>query len=156
MTGLVKHIRPGEGPIHRLAADRFTMKLEGMEDHAPYCLFEYEAAPGVPGPPLHVHHTFEEAWFILDGEVTFTLGDTVETGTRGSFLWVPRGAVHTFAVHGDAPARWVGILSPGRYVAMLDELGELLASTTMPAPDDMVALFRRHDSEIVAPPGAAP
>lgn len=154
MTALARHIGAGNGAVHRLAADRFTIKLEGTEEHAPFCLFEYEAAPGVPGPPRHVHHTFEEAWFILDGDVTFSLDERVAVGRRGDFLWVPRGAVHTFAVAGDVPARWVGILSPGRYVAMLDDLGALLAATPMPSLDDMVTVFRRHDSDIVPPPPA--
>lgn len=146
------HLQPAAGRHHTLAADRFTVKLTGSEEFAPYSLFEYTAAPGMPGPPLHIHQTFEEAWFILEGEVAFTLGDGVEIGRAGSFLWVPRGAMHTFAVHGDAPARWVGIISPGRHVSMLDDLGALLERTPMPAASDMMELFARHESAVVPPP----
>jgi quercetin dioxygenase-like cupin family protein len=156
MTALTSHIPPGGGERHTVGADRFATKLTGTEEFAPYALFEYEAAPGVPGPPPHLHRKFEEAWFVLDGEVEFTLADGVEIGRPGSFLWVPRGAVHTFSVRGQAPARWIGIISPGRYTAMLEEIGALLESTKQPSIDDMSALFQRHDSELVisGPPPA--
>lgn len=153
MTALATYVEPGAGVAHTIAADRFTLKLHGTEEHAPYCLFEYEAAPGMPGPPPHVHHSFEEAWFVLAGEVEFVLASGTQTAGPGSFLWVPRGVVHTFAVRGQAPARWLGILSPGRHVAVLSELGDLLRSGKPPAPDGVAELFRRHDSDIVLPAG---
>jgi mannose-6-phosphate isomerase-like protein (cupin superfamily) len=149
-------VEPGAGSAHALAADRFTLKLHGTEEHAPYCLFEYEAASGMPGPPPHVHHSFEEAWFILAGEVEFTLASGSRAAGPGSFLWVPRGVVHTFRVRGPSPARWIGILSPGRHVAMLAELGGLLRSGEPPDSADLAEFFRRHDSDIVLPAVEAP
>jgi mannose-6-phosphate isomerase-like protein (cupin superfamily) len=47
-------------------------------------------------PPLHVHHSDDEAWYVLDGRLGLTLGDrTLEVGA-GSAAIAPRGVAHTF------------------------------------------------------------
>jgi hypothetical protein len=96
---------------------------------------------------MHVHHTFEECWVILDGEVEFRLADQVTVGRPGSFLLVPRGIPHTFQV--VSPARWIGIFSPGRYLAMIEELGALIPADGPPDAAAILDLFHRYDSEIV-------
>jgi homogentisate 1,2-dioxygenase len=102
-------------------------------------------SPEQPGPRLHIHRTFEECWVILDGEVRFTVDGETAEGRPGSVLVVPRGVAHTFQVL--SPARWIGIFSPARYVAMLEEVGALMSES---ADDQAFAvLFGRYDTEII-------
>jgi mannose-6-phosphate isomerase-like protein (cupin superfamily) len=143
---------PGEGQEFTLGADRVLIK--GMTDHAGdgFSVVEYHGATNNPGPPLHVHHTFEECWFILDGQVDFTVEGRVVRGHAGSFFLVPRGTAHTFEVVAPTPARWVGIFSPGRYMRLLEELGELIPLDGPPDLAAVEALFARYDTEIVSAP----
>ena len=50
---------PGEGQEFTLGADRVLIK--GLTDQAGggFSVVEYHGAANNPGPPLHVHHTFE-------------------------------------------------------------------------------------------------
>jgi len=97
-----------------------------------------------------MHRTFEEAWFILEGEVAFTADGGTIAAKRGTFLYVPRGVPHTFHVVGERPARWLGIFSPGRYVGLIEELGPLMPANGLPDMAAVTRLFARYDSEIVA------
>ena len=71
-------------------------------------------APGeqVAGP--HVHHEHTDAFYVLEGELTFEIGREAETVTvgAGGFVAAPSGVVHSFRTSGDRHARWLTIHAP--------------------------------------------
>ena len=76
-----------------------------------------------PGPYLH-RHDFDEAFYVLEGELTFQVEDAVITKRAGELAFAPRGVAHTLANHGDAPARYVLVCTPAgfeRYFARMNE-----------------------------------
>jgi quercetin dioxygenase-like cupin family protein len=54
--------------------------------------------------PAHIHHSGDEAFYVLEGEIRFQCGDKIITGTPGTFVYLPRQVAHTFQV-GATPAR---------------------------------------------------
>jgi mannose-6-phosphate isomerase-like protein (cupin superfamily) len=68
---------------------------------------------GDPGPPLHLHPHTDEGFYVAEGEMTFQLGDREVVAPAGSFVFVPRGVVHTAWNSGAGPMRGMLILSPG-------------------------------------------
>jgi quercetin dioxygenase-like cupin family protein len=141
---------PGDGRSFSVGFDRVTVRIEAAATQDAFSLVEYEAAPGIPGPPLHIHRVVQETFFILDGEVEFRAAGRKEVLTRGAVAFVPPGIPHTFANVGAGPARWVGIFAPGRYVAILEELGRAFPGGGGP-PDEakLMAAFAANDVEIV-------
>jgi mannose-6-phosphate isomerase-like protein (cupin superfamily) len=76
-----------------------------------------------PGPYLH-RHDFDEAFYVLEGELTFQVDDAVVTKRAGELAFAPRGVAHTLANHSDAPARYVLVCTPAgfeRYFARMNE-----------------------------------
>jgi mannose-6-phosphate isomerase-like protein (cupin superfamily) len=76
-----------------------------------------------PGPFLHKHE-FDEAFYVLEGELTFQVEDAVITKRAGELAFAPRGVAHTLANHSDAPARYVLVCTPAgfeRYFARMNE-----------------------------------
>ena len=76
-----------------------------------------------PGPYLH-RHDFDEAFYVLEGELTFQVEDAVVTKRAGELAFAPRGVAHTLANHSDAPARYVLVCTPAgfeRYFARMNE-----------------------------------
>jgi uncharacterized cupin superfamily protein len=57
-------------------------------------------------------HTFEEAYFILSGEVEGTLDGKVYRARAGDVLWTSVGCVHTFVNKSTEPVRWLETFSP--------------------------------------------
>jgi quercetin dioxygenase-like cupin family protein len=117
-----------------------------------------ELLPHRSSPPLHVHHDEDEAWYVLDGELTFQVADATWSATAGSFVWAPRGLPHTFRV--DSPsARMLALAVPGRFDRFVAATGRPAESSTLPptpdGPPDMAALVsaaREHGVEILGPP----
>jgi quercetin dioxygenase-like cupin family protein len=67
----------------------------------------------LPGANIPLHdHTFEEAYFILSGEVHGTLDGEHYVATAGEVLWTGVGCVHSFANKGSEPVRWIETFSP--------------------------------------------
>ena len=61
-------------------------------------------APQGSGSPSHRHHHEDEAWYILDGDLTFWLGDERRTASTGDFVFGPRMVEHRFRVDSTEPA----------------------------------------------------
>ena len=79
-------------------------------------------APGeaVAGP--HVHHEHTDAFYVLEGELTFVIGREEESITvpAGGFVAVPAGVAHSLRNAGDRPARWLTIHAPdGGFAAFM-------------------------------------
>jgi len=61
-------------------------------------------------PPLHVHWTDDEAWFVLEGEMSFHVGDEQPIRvSAGELAFGPRGVPHTYRVESATPARWLAV-----------------------------------------------
>ena len=77
--------------------------------------------PIFEGPPLHLHD-FDEAFYVLEGELTFRLGDELFTRSAGEMAFAPCGVAHTYANHSGAAARALIICTPAgfeRYFARM-------------------------------------
>jgi quercetin dioxygenase-like cupin family protein len=77
-------------------------------------IVEVTAPAGFDGPPLH-HHDFDEAFYVLDGTLTFQLGDEIVERGAGEMVFAPRNAIHTLANLSDAPARYLLVCTPGGF-----------------------------------------
>lgn len=71
-------------------------------------------APGEPGPDLHVHREHTDAFYVLEGELTFPVGPGGERirVPAGGFVAVPPNVVHTFVNEGTADACWLNFHAP--------------------------------------------
>jgi mannose-6-phosphate isomerase-like protein (cupin superfamily) len=87
---------------------------------------------------LHVHHSDDEAWHVLDGELTFRYGDRTETVGPGMTVFVPAGVAHTYTAGDDA--RYLVVLTP--------RLSALIAALQADRdPAHQHEIYRRFDSE---------
>ena len=114
--------------------------------------------PEGSSPPLHVHHREDEAFYILDGQLTYRAGDQIFTATAASFVWLPRDIPHTFRV--DSPtARILTLCVPGGFENFFAAIGRPAPQLTLPPPPDglpdmetMEVHARAFGVEIIGPP----
>jgi mannose-6-phosphate isomerase-like protein (cupin superfamily) len=98
-------------------------------------------------PPLHVHHREDEAFYVLEGEMTFYVGDERLHAPAGAFIFLPRGVPHSFTVDGTGVARVLQLCSPAGVERFFSEWGD--------RPLDVQALaagLAPYGVEIVGPP----
>jgi mannose-6-phosphate isomerase-like protein (cupin superfamily) len=118
-------LRPGEGQGADLGSVRFKLKASGEDTNGAYSLVE---ASGNVFATAHVHHDREEAFFVLEGRVTFLAGEDRVEAEPGSFLLVPRETMHGFKSQGDA--RLIIIHSPGGFERFFRETSEAIKAGT--------------------------
>jgi quercetin dioxygenase-like cupin family protein len=89
------------------------------------------ASAGRTGPPLH-HHDFDEAFYVLEGELTFQLGEERFTRGAGELAFAPRGVVHTYANLSGADARALLVCTPAGFERYFDRIAARAAGVDPP------------------------
>lgn len=95
----------GDGESVWSLGGRFTTKLGGEAAEGRFALVE-SVAFQTTEPPLHIHHRGDEAWYVIDGRMTFYVADQVMEATAGSFVFAPRGLPHTSLWTPNPRASW--------------------------------------------------
>jgi mannose-6-phosphate isomerase-like protein (cupin superfamily) len=153
-----RFLAQSEGPAIWFLRNRMTIKATAASTGGAYGLVESWIPPGF-SPPLHVHHREDEAFWILEGDVSMRCGDRTFRAAAGAFVFLPRDVPHTFVVEGDTPARMLTLLTPGGGEGLFIEGGRPAEGDGLPpaGPLDVDALKRvsaRYGAEIVGPPMA--
>jgi mannose-6-phosphate isomerase-like protein (cupin superfamily) len=102
-------VPPGRG--HRLGNVEF---LARTADTPRFTFGIIEIAPGRELEP-HVHAEEDDAFYILEGEMTFVLGDEEVAAPPGTFVLVPPGVEHAFRNDQDRPVRMLNIHAPAGF-----------------------------------------
>jgi hypothetical protein len=108
----------------------------------------------------HVHHFEDEGFYILEGEMTFYIGDKTIKAQPGAFLFGPKDVPHGFRVD-SGPARLLFIFSPAGMEGFIRESSEPARSLSIPPqpetpPDEaemeqLAAIAARYGGEILGP-----
>jgi mannose-6-phosphate isomerase-like protein (cupin superfamily) len=109
-------VRPGEG--HRVGNVEFFAR---SADTPRFNLALIEMQPHRDGPPKHAHADEDDAFYILEGELTFGVEGEEIVAVPGTFVLVPPGVEHTFANRGDVPVRMVNVHAPAGFDLRLEE-----------------------------------
>lgn len=125
--------QPNEGRRVGIIGDVYRFLAVGEETDGKYALFEAIVAPG-GGPPPHIHSREEESFYVLDGRITFQLGEDRFVAESGSFLNMPVGSLHTFKNETDKPARMLIFVAPAGLEQMFFEVGRPVADDAETAP----------------------
>ena len=94
-----------------------------------YSLMEEVASKG-SGPGPHKHTWSDETYYIMDGEITFLVGDEIKTARTGDYVMVPRNTRHAFRVESET-VRFLNGYTPASLEAYVVEWG-------MPATERVV------------------
>ena len=134
--------RPGEGRRIGIVGDVYRFLATGKETSGKYATFEAIVPPG-SGPPPHVHSREEESFLVLEGEMTFQLGEDRFVAREGTFLNMPVGSLHCFRNESDRTARLLISVAPAGLEDMFFEVGTPLADDAETAPPPGEAEIRK-------------
>jgi mannose-6-phosphate isomerase-like protein (cupin superfamily) len=102
-------VAPGRG--HRLGNVEFLARTVDTPR------FNFQIIEIAPGRELeqHVHREEDDAFYILEGELTFTFGEREVAAPPGTFVLVPPGVEHGFRNPRDEPVRMLNIHAPAGF-----------------------------------------
>ena len=76
---------------------------------------EMALSPGASGPPLHMHPTHAEAFYVLAGQLSLQVGEEVVTGGPGTWACAPKDVPHTLGNFGTDEGRLLCMFAPGGF-----------------------------------------
>ena len=138
----------------------FGILADSAETGGRFALIETLSRKGTE-PPRHTHRNEDEAWYVLEGEVSFYIGDETRRATPGSFVFAPRGVPHSFGFETEV-IRMLILLAPGGPEEHFRDrrFSEPAQALTLPPPPEgppdvaaLVADMERYGVEVVGPPG---
>jgi quercetin dioxygenase-like cupin family protein len=111
--------------------------IGGEQTNGVYTLIDMLIPPkGGPGP--HSHATYQEAFYILDGEIIIITKEKTYTATKGSYVNIPfNGPVHKFTNRTDKTAHTLCLIMPAGMEKMFEEIGKPVAVDTLLPPPRM-------------------
>jgi quercetin dioxygenase-like cupin family protein len=105
-----------------------TVLLRGEQSNGHLAIVELT---GGGRPPLH-HHDFDETFYVLEGELTFQLGEDVFTRGAGALVFAPRGVAHTYANLSGAPALALLVITPAGFERYFDRIAARITGNGPP------------------------
>jgi len=148
---------PGQGRTIAVVGDVYRFLATGNDTNGKYAMWEAIVPPG-GGPPPHVHSREEEGFYILEGEITFTVNGEKIVALAGMFANVPVGTPHSFKNESDRPAKMLISVAPAGLEEMFMEVGVRLtegATTALPPMKEeiekLLAVAPRYGIEIRVP-----
>jgi mannose-6-phosphate isomerase-like protein (cupin superfamily) len=148
---------PGQGRTIAVVGDVYRFLATAADTDGKYAQFEALVPPG-GGPPPHLHRREEEGFFIVEGEITFSVGDVTQVATAGMFVNMPVGVPHSFKNQSNRTARMIITVAPAGLENMFFEFGVPLpeGSTTAlpPTPAEIEKLLQiapNYGIEILVP-----
>lgn len=124
-----------KGQLLWLGGELITFHALGEDTGGTFTLFEENLAPQSGSMP-HLHHEEDQAFYVLEGEHEFTCDGCTFGAEAGSFVYVPRGVVHSFANVGETDGRLLIFSTPaGGTESFFFEVGEPAEDTSSPPPD---------------------
>lgn len=148
---------PDEGEITWFLGGLLTWKASSEQTAGQYDLVEQLGAKGFMAPP-HIHDSDSEGFYVLEGEVSVTIGDQTRIVPAGSFAFVPPKVPHAFEVV-SPQARILTIITPAGLRKFFEEVGEAATTRGLPPPPEgppdvqrLTEIAARHGITIFPPP----
>jgi mannose-6-phosphate isomerase-like protein (cupin superfamily) len=116
-------LRPDEGKVLDVLGEVLTIKVAGEDTDGAYTIIQ-EVSPPSGGPPLHLHHREDEAFYVLEGEYEVQYGDERISATPGTFIFAPREIPHTFRNVSAGRGKVLAIVTPAGIEKFFEELSE--------------------------------
>ena len=125
--------------------ERIAIHLDASQTGGAYAMMEAVAQPGAAAP-MHYHRE-EEVFFVVDGVMTYTIGEDVVQAEAGTVVRVPAGAHHAWVNRSGTPVRSLAMFFPGGVEALFRTIGGKPIG-------DIATLAAEYGTVVTGPPPA--
>ena len=111
-----------------------TFLATAEETRGQFALIEATSRKGNV-PPRHIHHREEETLYVLEGEMTVSVGDRTFKATPGTMVCLPRDVAHSFAIESEQ-LRMLILLTPAGLEGFFKEFSVPAPAMTLPPANE--------------------
>jgi len=140
-------LQPDDGKLLNVLGDTVTIKITGEDTDGVYTVVQ-TVSPPQGGPPLHLHHREDEAFYVLEGEFEVQCGENKIRAVPGSFVFAPRGIPHTIRNINSGSSKVLILATPAGVEKFFEELSEL-ASQGPPDIEKVKEIAQRYEIELM-------
>jgi mannose-6-phosphate isomerase-like protein (cupin superfamily) len=108
------HLLPSRGRAYPMGPVRAVFKADGPETRGRYSISEWWLAPHTKGPGAH-SHSEDDVFYVLEGTISFFVGDRWFNAKKGSFVLAPGGVKHDFENRTAKRAGMLNVSVPGDF-----------------------------------------
>jgi quercetin dioxygenase-like cupin family protein len=138
---------PEGGKLLDVLGDIVTVKITGEDTDGAYTII-HTVSPPQGGPPLHIHHREDEAFYVLEGEFEIQCGENKIQAVPGSFVFAPREIPHSFRNINSGPSKVLILATPAGIEKFFEELSEL-AKQGPPDIEKVKEIAQRYEIELI-------
>ncbi len=148
-------IAAGEGRIHGhiklkgVNSNMLDVKISGSDTNGELAIFEQTSLSQGKGTPLHIHHSQDEIFYIIEGKYKFQVGEDKYDMTTGDSIFLPR----------QIPHAWTQVSDKGKMNVIMQPAGKLenffvtmAALDHEPGKEEIAKIFEENDMQVVGPP----
>ena len=117
----------------------WNVLISGDQSFGNFTLMD-QTMPEGAGPPSHMHERMHEGFYVLEGEITYTIGPDEQkiVAEPGAAIWIPPATPHAFKVT-SPQARALNFYTPGGFDDQFTYLATPAKRKTLP-PEDLPAV----------------
>ena len=119
-------LTPDQGRDYPMGRIRALFLADGAETGERYSVSQWWLEPHTKGPGAH-HHEEDDLFFVIEGTMSFLLGDRWVDAPRGSFVLAPGGTTHDFENRSDARAGVLNFSVPGGFEESMPGISQWFA-----------------------------
>ena len=132
-VALGRGIREGSARPVTQVPGRVKVLVRGSDGSDRVAVMDNLIEPGHDGPPLH-HHPFDELFYVIEGVLTFRLGEEDVTCRAGEHAFAPGGTPHTFANLSGDEGRMLVVCTPAGFERYFEQVAAAEAGAA-PSPE---------------------
>jgi quercetin dioxygenase-like cupin family protein len=123
-------VPPGGGDARWVTGSLDVVKATAAQTGGAFGLIESTERRG-DAPPLHVHSDEDEAYYVIEGELTFFVGEEEIRAPAGTPVYAPRRIPHSYRVDSSA-SKIVVVNVPGGWEGFFSEAGDAASAGEEP------------------------
>ncbi|MCB0699270.1 MAG: cupin domain-containing protein [Chitinophagaceae bacterium] len=136
------------------------VRTSGHDNADHISVLEHHAYHG-DTPPLHIHHSEDEVFVVLEGEFKFVIGDSEHRLKAGETILAPKGIPHAYLVESENGGKWLTITTNHDFEDFIISFSAAAEKDTLPEKQgppseelkaELTAKLAEHNIEIVGPP----
>lgn len=148
-------VNSGEGRTHGhiqlkgVNSNVLDVKVSGNDTDGDLAIFEQTGLSPKRGTPLHVHHSQDEIFNVIEGEYHFIVGTDKFKLIAGDTIFLPRKVPHAWTQVSEKAKMNVIVQPAGKLEAFFVTMAAL---TGEPTQNQVAKIFADNDMEVVGPP----
>jgi len=108
------YLAPGQGRSYPMGRISAVFKVDGHESQSAYSISEWWLEPHTQGPGAHSHEE-DDMFYVIEGTMSFLIGDRWIEAPKGSFVLAPGGSTHDFENRSSNRAGVLNLSIPGDF-----------------------------------------